>query len=190
MEKPTVSTASRSCVPVWRIVAWQEGLDTSKAGRDAVTEFPHRQRPGGLRIVRQRPVARDHRSQEGSGKIGKMCWSRPSDTPKAHFRSPGIGAALPGAVSLRHQRRNHHNTGCPAGKTHLATNRQFSHGISKGTFFDATPAHNWLLDTPPERITRLRPYQISAITATEAAIRSGRARITSWLWLLALQDVP
>src|SRR5436853_344692 len=36
------------------------------------------------------------------------------------------------------------------------------------------PADNWLLDTPPERIARLRPYQIGAITATGAAIRSAR----------------
>ncbi len=34
-----------------------------------------------------------------------------------------------------------------------------------------------MLDTPPERITRLRPYQLGAITATEAAIRSGRREL-------------
>jgi type I restriction enzyme R subunit len=43
--------------------------------------------------------------------------------------------------------------------------------------FDQKPAHDWLLDTPPERITRLRPYQVGAITATEAAIRSGRREL-------------
>ena len=43
--------------------------------------------------------------------------------------------------------------------------------------FNSRPAHGWLLDTPPERITRLRPYQIAAITATEATIRSGRREL-------------
>jgi type I restriction enzyme, R subunit len=43
--------------------------------------------------------------------------------------------------------------------------------------FNPKPAHDWLLDTPPERIVRLRPYQVGAITATEAAIRSGRREL-------------
>src|SRR5206468_7963953 len=43
--------------------------------------------------------------------------------------------------------------------------------------FDPKPAHDWFLDTPPERIARLRPYQIGSITATEAAISSGRREL-------------
>jgi len=34
-----------------------------------------------------------------------------------------------------------------------------------------------LFDTPPELIARLRPYQVGAITATEAAIRDGRREL-------------
>jgi type I restriction enzyme, R subunit len=39
---------------------------------------------------------------------------------------------------------------------------------------DFAYARKWLLDTPPEKITRLRPYQVGAIVATEGAILAGR----------------
>lgn len=39
---------------------------------------------------------------------------------------------------------------------------------------DLGPARRWLLDTPPERIERLRVYQLRSIVAVESAILSGR----------------
>ena len=39
---------------------------------------------------------------------------------------------------------------------------------------DSTPAIDWLLDTPPERIERLRPYQQNCILAVEKEIIGGR----------------
>ncbi|MHC1766133.1 MAG: DEAD/DEAH box helicase family protein [Verrucomicrobiia bacterium] len=39
---------------------------------------------------------------------------------------------------------------------------------------DLAPARRWLLDTPPERIERLRDYQLRSITAVESAILGGR----------------
>lgn len=39
---------------------------------------------------------------------------------------------------------------------------------------DLAPGRRWLLDTPPERIERLRDYQLRSITAVESAILGGR----------------
>src|SRR6185503_19912029 len=39
------------------------------------------------------------------------------------------------------------------------------------------PAHTWLLDTPPEIITRLRNYQGRCILAIEQAIIGGRREL-------------
>jgi len=36
--------------------------------------------------------------------------------------------------------------------------------------FDDSKSRKWLLDTPPERIIRLRPYQVGSIVATEAGV--------------------
>ncbi len=43
--------------------------------------------------------------------------------------------------------------------------------------FNPKPAHDWLLDTPPDIITRLREYQRNCIVATEQAIIGGRREL-------------
>jgi type I restriction enzyme R subunit len=43
--------------------------------------------------------------------------------------------------------------------------------------FDDSPSRKWLLDTPPERITRLRPYQVASIVATESAMLAGKREL-------------
>ncbi len=45
--------------------------------------------------------------------------------------------------------------------------------MEKRFTFEAKPASKWLLDTPPEKIIRLRPYQVDAIAATERAVLAG-----------------
>lgn len=40
-----------------------------------------------------------------------------------------------------------------------------------------TPSHSWLLDTPVEKIERLRPYQVNCLTVTEAALMAGRRHL-------------
>jgi type I restriction enzyme R subunit len=43
--------------------------------------------------------------------------------------------------------------------------------------FEGDPARRWLLDTPPEKIPRLRPYQLAAIVATEGAMLAGQREL-------------
>jgi len=43
--------------------------------------------------------------------------------------------------------------------------------------FDEAPSRKWLLDVPPEKITRLRPYQVAAIVATEGATLAGKREL-------------
>ena len=45
----------------------------------------------------------------------------------------------------------------------------------------ANPPHDWLLDTPPEQIDRLRPYQRDCILAVESSHPGGSANC-SWRW--------
>jgi len=43
--------------------------------------------------------------------------------------------------------------------------------------FNDSRSRQWLLDTPPERITRLRPYQVASIVATESAMLAGKREL-------------
>src|SRR5262249_50052155 len=57
--------------------------------------------------------------------------------------------------------------------------RQLGHfhtpnGLRMKFSHDAAAARNYLLDTPPEQIGRLRPYQRDCILAVEQAILAGR----------------
>lgn len=47
-------------------------------------------------------------------------------------------------------------------------------GLAEAFNRSVTPAHDWLLDTPIENNTVLRPYQRDCLLATEAALRDGR----------------
>lgn len=67
-------------------------------------------------------------------------------------------------------------------RTEKPTSRQLANfhtpaALSEKFDQPAVPARNWLLDTPPETIAELRPYQVASIVATEAAMLAGRREL-------------
>jgi len=49
--------------------------------------------------------------------------------------------------------------------------------LSERFAFQAGNSRQWLLDTPPEKIIRLRPYQTAAVVATEGALLAGQREL-------------
>lgn len=176
--KDRIDRRLRSCVPAWQIVAWQEGLDTSKLVRDAVTEFPTANGPADyalfvngqlLGIIEAKKVAVNPQNVlEQAKRYAEGAFQGPGNW--GGYRVPFLYATN-GEIIWHLDVRPEKRISRQIANFHTAS------ALQELFPFDATPAHNWLLDTPPERITRLRPYQISAITATEAAIRSGRREL-------------
>jgi len=172
--KERIDTRLRSLSPAWEIIRYHEGLDTSKLTRHAVAEFPTANGPADyalfvngvfLGIIEAKKVTvspqnvleQAKRYAEGAYQ-GSGNWNG--------FKVPFLFASN-GEVIWFIDMRDEKPASRQIAQFHTAT------ALDELFTNDTKPAHTWLLDTPPERISRLRPYQVGAITATEAAIRSG-----------------
>ncbi len=176
--KKRIDTKLRSLSPQWQIIRYRDGLDLASLHRIAVEEFPTANGPADyalfvngqlLGIIEAKKVSvnpqnvleQAKRYAEGAFQ-GVGNWNG--------FRVPFLYATN-GEIIWHLDTRPEKRVSRPIANFHTAS------ALQELFAFDATPANTWLLDTPPERITRLRPYQIGAITATEAAIRSGRREL-------------
>jgi len=173
--KKRIDTKLRSLKPAWQIIPWRDGLDVFKLTCHAVTEFPTENGPADYALfvngvllaiieakkvtVNPQNVLEQAKRYAAGATIGPGNWNG--------LRVPFLYATN-GELIWHLDVRADKFVSRPISNFHTAS------AMEERFAFDAKPAHDWLLDTPPERIVRLRPYQVGAITATEAAIRSGR----------------
>jgi type I restriction enzyme R subunit len=164
--------------PPWRIIPWRDDLDVSQLTCHAVTEFPTENGPADyalfvngrlLGILEAKKVtvnpqnvleqAKRYSSGAFQG-VGNWYGQR---VPFLYATNGEIIWFLDvrGEKAVSRQLANFH-TG-PALEALFA--------------FNPKPAHDWLLDTAPEIITRLRDYQRRCNLATEQAIIAGRRDI-------------
>src|SRR5436190_6228327 len=176
--KQRIDARLRAMQPPWSIVRYREGLDLSSLHCHAIEEFPTANGPadyalfvGGklLGILEAKKVSvgpqnvleQAKRYAQGTD-AGCGDW----DGCKVPFLFASNGEVI-WFIDMRDEK--------PASRqiarfhTATALDALFATNLKS--------AHDWLLDTPPEKITRLRPYQVGAITATEAAIRAGRREL-------------
>ncbi len=172
--KKRIDTKLRSLSPQWQIIRYREGLDLSSLHCVAVEEFPTANGPADyalfvngvlLGIIEAKKVSvnpqnvLEQAKRYSSGAFqGIGNWNG--------YRVPFLYATngeiiwhldVRGDKPVSRQVSNFH--------TGPALDAMFA--------FNPKPAHDWLLDTPPDLITRLREYQRRCNIATEQAIISG-----------------
>jgi type I restriction enzyme R subunit len=173
--KERIDTRLRALSSPWLIIPWRESLDTSKLACHAVTEFPTENGPADyalfvngvlLGILEAKKITVNPQNVlEQAKRYSKGAANGPGSWNG--YRVPFLYATngeIIWHLDVRADKPvsrtlSNFHTG-PAMEVMLALNLNY--------------ARQWLLDTPPERITRLRPYQVGAIVATEGAILAGR----------------
>jgi type I restriction enzyme, R subunit len=176
--KRRIDTRLSSLNPPWQIVPWRAGLDVSTLHRHAVTEFPTTNGPADyalfvsgalLGIIEAKKVAVSPQNVLEQAKryaAGATC-------------GPGNwnGLRVPFLYATNGEIIWHLDA-----RADKPVSRQLSHfhtapALAERFALNAQPGRQGLLDTPPERITRLRPYQVAAIIATEGEILAGRREL-------------
>ena len=176
--KTRIDTRLRSLNPSWQIVPWRHGLDLSALNCHAVTEFPTQNGPADYALV-------------AGGKLlgileAKKVTVNPQNVLEQAKRYSAGAVAGPGNwngcrvpflfasngeiiwfIDVRGDK--------PASRQ--LSNFHTAPALEAAFAFDPKPAHDWLLDTPPDIISRLRDYQRRCIVAAEAAIISGRREL-------------
>jgi type I restriction enzyme, R subunit len=176
--KQRIDARLRAMQPPWSIVRYREGIDLAALHCHAIEEFPTANGPA------------DYALFVGGKLLGIIEAKKVSVGPQnvleqakryAHGTNAGCGDwngckvpflfASNGEVIWFIDMRDEKPASRQTARFHTAT------ALDALFSFNAKPSHDWLLDTAPERIVRLRPYQVGAITATEAAIRAGRREL-------------
>jgi type I restriction enzyme R subunit len=176
--KNRIDTRLCGQTPPWKIIRYHDGLNLSSLHCVAVEEFPTANGPADYALfvngvllgiieakkvtVNPQNVLEQAKRYSAGAAQGPGNWDG--------FRVPFLYATngeIIWYLDARQEKR----------VSRLISNFHTASAMEALFAFDQKPAHDWLLDTPPERIVRLRPYQVGAITATEAAIRSGRREL-------------
>ncbi|MCP5522979.1 MAG: DEAD/DEAH box helicase family protein [Verrucomicrobiales bacterium] len=173
-----IDTKLRALSPAWSIIPWRSDLEVSSLDCHAVTEFPTAHGPADyalfvrgtfLGIIEAKKVTVNPQNVlEQAKRYSRGAFSGAGDWQG--FRVPFLFATNGELIWFLDVR------------SEKAVSRQIA-GFHTGPAleasfaFDARPAHDWLLDTPPDLITRLRDYQCRCIIATEQALLNGRREI-------------
>ncbi|MHB8522635.1 MAG: type I restriction endonuclease subunit R [Limisphaerales bacterium] len=176
--KQRIDTRLRAMQPPWQIIRYHDGLDLSLLDCHAIEEFPTDSGPADyalfvngvlLGIIEAKKVTVNPQNVlEQAKRYSSGAFQGPGNWDG--FRVPFLYATN-GEIIWYLDARQEKRVSRPISNFHTAP------ALEALFAFDQKPGHDWLLDTPPERIARLRPYQVGAITATEAAIRSGRREL-------------
>ena len=157
--------------PPWQIIPWCAGLDTPKLTCHAVAEFPTENGPADyalfvdgilLGIIEAKKISVNPQNVlEQAKRYSRGAGNGPGNWNGFHV--PFLYATN-GEIIWHLDVRSEKLISRPISSFHTAA------ALAEKLAFDDRPSRRWLLDTPPERIRRLRPYQVGCIVATESAI--------------------
>jgi type I restriction enzyme R subunit len=173
--KTRIDTRLQSLNPSWNIIPWHNGLDLSQLACHAVTELPTANGPADYALVVNGVLLGILEAKKVTVNPQNVLEQAKRYSSGA-FQGPGNwnGYRVPFLYSTNGEIIWHLDV-----RRDKAASRQIS-GFHTGPAlealfaFDPKPAHDSLLDTPPDIITRLRDYQRRCIVAAEQAILSGR----------------
>lgn len=164
--------------PPWKIVPWHKGLDTSKLTCHAVTEFPTENGPVDyalfvdgilIGIIEAKKVTVNPQNVlEQAKRYSRGAANGPGNWSGLHV--PFLYATN-GEIIWHHDVRADKPILRPLLNFHTAA------ALEEEFAFDDSKSRQWLLDTPPEKITRLRAYQVASIVATESAMLAGKREL-------------
>jgi REP element-mobilizing transposase RayT len=176
--KQRIETKLRALSPSWEIIPWRDGLDLSKLSRHVVTEIPTDNGPADygffvngrfLGILEAKKVTvnpqnvLEQAKRYARGAVnGSGNWNG--------FHVPFLYASN-GEIIWHLDARQEKPVSRRLLDFHTAP------AMEERFAFDDKPARKWLLDTPAEKIIRLRPYQVAAIVAAESSILAGQREL-------------
>lgn len=176
--KQRIDTKLRALSPQWNIVPHREGMDVSVLDRHAVTEFPTANGPADYALfvngkllgiieakkvtVNPQNVLEQAKRYASGAAEGPGNWNG--------YKVPFLYATN-GEIIWFLDVRGDKPASRPISNFHIAP------ALMEKFARDLKPAHAWLLDTPVERIERLRDYQRNCITSTESSLVSGRREL-------------
>ena len=176
--KQRIDTKLRALSPQWKIVPYREGMDVSVMDRHAVTEFPTANGPSDyalfvkgklLGIIEAKKITVN---PQNVLEQAKRYASGATDGPGNWngYKVPFLYATN-GEIIWFLDVRGDKATSRPISHFHTAPalEERFDRALK--------PAHGWLLDTPVERIERLRDYQRNCITSVESSLINGRREL-------------
>ena len=176
--KERIDTRLRNMRPAWKIVPFREGLDTSRLHGVAVTEYPTKNGPADnalfvngqlLGIIEAKKVGVN---PQNVLEQAKRYAAGASDGPGLWngLRVPFLYATN-GEIIWFLDARDAKWVSRNLGHFHVADALEELFGR------DLDPARKWLLDTPVEKIARLRGYQADCITSMESNLMDGKRQI-------------
>ena len=176
--KERIDTRLRNMRPAWKIVPFREGLDTRTLHRVAVTEYPTKNGPADyalfvdgqlLGIIEAKKVGVN---PQNVLEQAKRYAAVASDGPGlwTGLRVPFLYATN-GEIIWFLDARDSKWVSRNLGHFHTADALEELFGRS------LDPARKWLLDTPVEKIARLRGYQADCITSMESSLMDGKRQI-------------
>jgi len=176
--KERIDTRLRAMQPAWKIVPFREGMDTGTLHGVAVTEYQTANGPADYALfvhgqllgiieakkvtVNPQNVLEQAKRYAAGATDGPGLWNG--------MRVPFLYATNGELVWFLDTRDS---------KWVSRTLSNFHTPDAMGELFtrNMNPAHKWLLDTPVERIARLREYQSGCITSVESSLMSGKRQI-------------
>jgi type I restriction enzyme, R subunit len=173
--KTRIDIRLRSLNPPWEIIRYREGLDPTALTHHAVEEFPTANGPADYALFVNGKLL-------GIIEAKKVTVSPQNVLEQAKRYSKGVsdgvgnwnGFGVPflyatnGEIIWFIDVRNEKALSRPLSSFHTAP------ALEQMLATDPQPAATWLLDTPVERIERLRDYQCHAIEAVEKNILNRR----------------
>jgi type I restriction enzyme R subunit len=176
--KLRIDTRLRALNPPWQIIPWHDGLDTSKLTCHAVTEFPTENGPADyalfvdgilIGIIEAKKIAVNPQNVLEQAKR----YSRGAANGPGNWN----GFHVPFLYATNGEIIWHLDVRSEKPVSRTVSNFHTALALAEQIAFDNGPSRKWLLDTPPEKITRLRPYQVASIVATESAMLAGKREL-------------
>lgn len=176
--KQRIDTRLRSLSPPWQIIPWRAGLDLSTLDRHAVAEFPTANGPADYALFVAGTLL-------GILEAKKVTVSPQNVLEQAKRYATGAacgpgnwnGLRVPFLYATNGEIIWHLDARSEKPISRRLANFHTAPALSERFALDGRPARQWLLDTPPEKISRLRPYQVAAIVAAESALLAGRREL-------------
>ncbi|HEX5219174.1 MAG TPA: DEAD/DEAH box helicase family protein [Verrucomicrobiae bacterium] len=176
--KTRIDARLRSLVPSWQIIPWREGLEVSQLSNHAITEYPTTNGPADyalfvngrlLGIIEAKKVTVNPQNVLEQAKRYASGVSNGSGTWNG-FRVPFLYATN-GELIWHLDVRRDKASSREVSAFHTAS------ALEASFAFDSKSASDWLLDTLPDVISKLRDYQRACIIATEQAVIGGRREL-------------
>ena len=174
--KKRIDTRLREPTPPWQIISYRDDLDLSTLKSHAVEEFPTANGPADYALfVNDRLLGIVEAKKVGMGPQNVLEQAKRYSLGAFGGEGNRNGYRVPFLYATNGETIWHVDMRGEKPVSREISEFHTANALLELFARDLKPAHSWLLDTPTEQVSRLRPYQRNCITAVEAAIRAERS---------------